>query len=110
KGTIFCICDEEGEIAAYTTGLDLHGFVISKDREAYKALLIASSIYVREHDPMSEGICFHLLGNVYPDLLDWMFNEARLKIMEMTTLMAKGGPVPRVPLGAEMVYSPSVTY
>jgi len=40
KGTIFCICDEEGEIAAYTTGLDLHGFVIAKDREAYKALLI----------------------------------------------------------------------
>lgn len=31
----------------------------------------------------SGGIAFHLLADIYPDLLDWIFNEARLKIMEV---------------------------
>lgn len=31
----------------------------------------------------SGGIAFHLLADQYPDLLDWVFNEARLKIMEV---------------------------
>lgn len=50
------------------------------------------------------------MADAYPDLLDWVFNEARLRISEMTTLMAHGGPVPRLPRKSEMVYSPSVTY
>jgi hypothetical protein len=58
----------------------------------------------------SGGIAFHLLADSYPDLLDWVFNVARLKIMEMTTLMAYGKPVPRLAEGATIVYSPSVTY
>ena len=40
----------------------------------------ASSIHVRQIDPWGDGICFHLLGTLYPDLLDWVFNEARLKV------------------------------
>lgn len=31
----------------------------------------------------SGGIAFHLMADVYPDLLDWVFNVARLKIMEV---------------------------
>lgn len=58
----------------------------------------------------SGGIAFHLMADAYPDLLDWVFNEARLRISEMTTLMAYGGSVPRLPRKSEMVYSPSVTY
>lgn len=27
------------ELAGFTTGLDLHGYVLAEDREAYKALL-----------------------------------------------------------------------
>ena len=35
---------------AFTTGLDLHGIVLAKDGEAFKALLIGMSLVY--HDPL----------------------------------------------------------
>lgn len=41
-----CVYGQE-ELAAFTTGLDLHGYVLAEDREAYKALLTRKKLFAR---------------------------------------------------------------
>ena len=78
---------KEEELCAYSTGCVLGGHVVAIDGEAFKIFLWEVSRRVKEggreggkEEEEEEEMNFYFQARLYPELLPWLFGEAKFKL------------------------------
>ncbi len=114
-----------GSLVAYTTGTVLGGHSVASCTEAFQALLYHISQKLREEaqgqggpttsTPTTEELNFYVHGRLYPELLPWLFQKAKLRLVRQLTGMAYGPPphpvvCPQPAASPRMIYCPSIYY
>lgn len=110
-------------LAAFTTGAILGGHTVAASAEAFKVLLYSISQRLRDDaaaaamsdpDPTTPTeLNFYFYGRLYPELLPWLFNKAKLRLSRQLTGMAFGPPPYPLVQPAHspgLIYCPSILY
>eukprot|EP01097_Dermamoeba_algensis_P002384 TRINITY_DN1939_c0_g1_i2.p1 TRINITY_DN1939_c0_g1~~TRINITY_DN1939_c0_g1_i2.p1 ORF type:complete len:206 (+),score=62.17 TRINITY_DN1939_c0_g1_i2:444-1061(+) len=82
--------DEATEIVGYTTEFSYHGHSVATDLSVIKALIREGGERKKKEAEEGPGLFVFVRCRLYPELLKWGLNEAKLRTWGLSTLMVKG--------------------
>ena len=96
----------EKRIIGYTTGFFLFGHVVCETENIFKALFVGASKILKTEVSTIEPPQIRLPARLYPKLLLWALDKAKLKILRVETMIVLG----KYQSPKKNIYCPSIAY